>query len=80
MGGKAVLNIIGRLAYNKYRLHCRNINVLPLFMGDASFVQAMKDSPLYIMGETGTTQVRQESLLLDYDAMQRNGVYAFQLK
>lgn len=80
VGGLASLNIVAKTAYNKYRMHCRNIGVLPLFMGDGSFMQAMKDSPLFIRGDTGTKVLRQESIHLDYEAMQRNGVYAFHTK
>lgn len=80
MGGKPTIAIVGRLAYNKYRMHCRAINVVPLFMNDSSFVQAMKDSPMHMGNGTGTKAVKQETLILDYDAMIRQGVYGFHRK
>lgn len=80
IGGKATINIVARLAYNKYRMYCRSINVLPLYSNAESFVQSMKNCPVFITAGTGTKHISQESIVLDYEEMQRKGVYAYHIK
>ena len=80
IGGKATLNIIAKLAYNKYRMHCRTINALPMYMNAESFAQSLKNCPVFITTGTGTKTISQETLVLDYEEMQRKGVYPFYAK
>lgn len=80
IGDKNVLNIAIRYAYGKYRGHQRNIGLAPLYAGELSFVQSMIDSPLFIKKGTGTRGLSMDTIYLDYDAMVRQGVYAFHAK
>lgn len=77
IGGKPTLVIVGRLAYNKYRMYCKSIMAVPLYTNAESYVQSMKNSPVFIAIGTGTKTVAQETLILDYEEIQRKGIYAF---
>ena len=77
IGGKATLVIVGRLAYNKYRMYCKSIMAVPLYTNAESYVQSMKNSPVFIAIGTGTKTVAQETMILDYEEIQRKGIYAF---
>lgn len=80
IGGRATINIVGRSAYNKYRIHCRAIGTLALYMNAESFTQSLKNCPVFIKTGTGTKNIAQETLVLDYEDMQRKGIYAFLTK
>ena len=67
----STLTLVGRLCFNRYRTYCKTIGELPLFSGEASFLHALRDSDLFIRTGTGTKQVQQETLVLDYEALQR---------
>jgi hypothetical protein len=77
IAGKATINIVGRSAYNKYRIHCRAISSLALYMSAESFIQSLKNCPVFIKTGTGTKHLAQETVVLDYEDMQRKGIYAF---
>lgn len=52
VGGKDCIELAMRSAYLKYRSFCRHTNSKPLYAGDQSFLQAIKDSPAFVyMGQ-----------------------------
>jgi len=42
--GKEAIEFSMRACYSRYRVHCKNLNVRPLFTGEPAFMHAMKDS------------------------------------
>jgi hypothetical protein len=77
IGEKTTISLVARLAYNKYREYCKRLNEAPLFNGEASFFHALKDCNVFIQMGAGTTRLRQESVILDYDQLLSLGVPAF---
>ena len=48
VGGRDCIEIAMRSCYLKYRSFCRQTNSKPLFAGDQSFLQAIKDCPAFV--------------------------------
>lgn len=77
IGDTTTIALVGRLVYNRYKQFCRRIGDSPLFPGDGSFIHAVKDSDLFIRYGPGTKRLEQETLVLNYDALQRLGCAPF---
>lgn len=71
IGDKATLNVVTRLCYAKYQEYCRRIGVSPLFSSDGSFFHGLRDAHIFIKLGSGTTRLVQESMVLDYDELQK---------
>jgi hypothetical protein len=67
VGGKDCIEISMRSSYLKYRSFCRQTNSKPLFAGDQSFLQAIKDCPAFVSMGLGRE-------------LQVPGVYCFDLQ
>jgi hypothetical protein len=67
VGGKDCIEISMRSSYLKYRSFCRQTNSKPLFAGDQSFLQAIKDCPAFVSVGLGRE-------------LQMPGVYCFDLQ
>lgn len=76
-GGKPVLVLATRFAYNKYRNYMRLINQLPLYPNDTSFEAGIKEIPQYIKPGVGTKGLLTETAVLDLDALIAAGVPLF---
>lgn len=77
LGGKPVLILATRFAYNKYRAYMRMVNQLPLYPNEASFEAGIKEIPQYIKAGTGTNGLLTETAVLDLDALIAAGVPMF---
>lgn len=67
VGGKDCIELSMRSSYLKYRSFCRQTNSKPLFAGDQSFLQAIKDCPAFVSMGLGRE-------------LQVPGVYCFDLQ
>lgn len=77
IGDKSTLVIVARSAFGKYKMYSRAIDVPALFRGAEPFIHALKNSPIFINTGPGTAKLRQETLVLDYEQLQRFGIPAF---
>jgi hypothetical protein len=77
IGDKTTLNIVGRLAYSKYRSYCRSIDSPALFGGIDPFMHSLRNSPIFLGVGPGTAQLKQEVIVLDYELLIRQGMPVF---
>ena len=77
LGGKSVLVLATRFAYNRYRQYQRSIGQTPLYPNELSFEQALREVPQYIKDGEGTKGLRTDTIILDSEALAAIGVKPF---
>ena len=77
LGGKPVLVLAARFAYNKYREFNRAIGQASLYPNEVSFEMAMREVPQYIKQALGTQSLITDVIVLDLEALQIAGVPPF---
>jgi len=77
VGGKSVLILATRFAYNKYRQYQRIIGQAPLYPNDVSFEQALKAVPQFMVEGTGCARMKVDTVVLDSDSLAMMGVRPF---
>lgn len=69
MGGKRVLELAVRPAYNKYRGYCKALGIKPLFNGEDSLSLALRDCGQFLDTGTGTKHLPSSTIRLDYESL-----------
>lgn len=77
LGGTETIALVGRMVFTKYRQFCKRVGEQPLFPAEGSFLHSLRCSDLFIKLGVGTKRVAQETILLDYIALQRLGCPPF---
>lgn len=77
IGDTQTLRLVTRAVYYKYKAHCRQIGSQGFFANDTSFIHALRDSAVFLGTTEGTKTLKQEAIVLDYEALQRMQVPAF---
>jgi len=77
MGGKSVLVLAARFAYNKYRQYQRSIGQLPLYPNDLSFSAALQAIPQFIKEGNMCKNLQVDTVILDATALAVAGVKPF---
>lgn len=76
-GGKAVLVLAARFAYNKYRQFCRTVGTSPMYPGDSAFEMALREVPAFMHTGRGTVGADVATAVFDLEMLQRSGVPIF---
>lgn len=78
-GGKAAIEFSMRACYSRYRIHCKNIGIKPLFTGEPAFMHAMKDSNALLQSRatSATIQAPGGTFVFDMDELRKMGVEDF---
>ena len=77
LGGKDCIEIALRSAYLKYRSFCRQSSSKPLYAGDQSFLQAIKDSPAFVSQGPGRELLMPGVYCFDVNELIRMNVETF---
>jgi hypothetical protein len=77
MGGRRVLELAVRSAYNKYRIYCKNLGMKPLFNGEDSLALALKDCGQFMDVGAGTKHLPAATTRLDYESLLDAGMTIF---
>jgi hypothetical protein len=77
MGGRRVLELAVRPAYNKYRIYCKNLGMKPLFNGEDSLALALKDCGQFMDISAGTKHLPAATTRLDYESLVEAGMTIF---
>lgn len=80
MGGKKVLELAVRPAYNKYRGYCKALGMKPLFNGEDSLSLALRDCGQFLDTGTGTKHLPSSTIRLDYESLLDMGCTIFSEK
>lgn len=78
-GGKDAIELSMRACYSRYRVHCKNIQLRPLFSGEPAFLHAVKDSnALLAARHTGSAIAAPGgTFVFDMDELRKMGVDDF---
>lgn len=77
LGGKPVIVIAPRFAYNRYRQYMRLLNQIPLYPDELAFETALSEVPAFMTTGTGTKNIQTRTLILDIEALEKEGVPPF---
>lgn len=77
VGGKMLLVMATRAAYNKYRSYCRYLGQSPLYPTEGAFAEGMYETPQFKRQGTGTRNLKVDTVILDMDELARAQVPPF---
>ena len=77
IGGKAVLVLASRFAYNKYRQFSKLIGQSAMYPNETSFEMAMSEIPQFLQKGYGTKTLVADTVILDLELLIQSGVPLF---
>ena len=77
IGGKAVLVLASRFAYNKYRQFTKLIGQTAMYPNETSFEMAMSEIPQFLQKGYGTKNLVADTVILDLELLIQSGVPPF---
>jgi len=77
IAGRSAVAIVPGYAYSIYRAFLRNSGQTPLFLGDSSFIQALRDCPQFICSVRSLVKTQSPAITMDEEELIRAGVSPF---